>query len=897
MKFPFWNRRQRDRELNEEIQAHLTLGTREEMESGHPRKDAEFAARREFGNETLARETTRDMWGWRWLGDLFQDVRYGLRLLGKNPGFTAVCVLTLALGIGANTAIFSLVDTVMLKMLPVQNPEELVQIATIRPESDGEPNPYYTNPLWEQIRDSQDIFTGTLAWADWKLDLAQGGASHNINGSYVSGDYFSTLGLAPAAGRLFTRRDDQPGCAGTAVLSYGFWQEHYGGAPSAIGGMLTLNTHPFQVIGVAAPGFFGLDVGHKFDVAIPLCAEAIIKGKKASILAMRSAWWIQVMGRVKPGIRLEQVNARLGVLSPAILAAAVPENWKPDMQKKFLGWHLAASASGTGISGLRRTYSLPLRMLMVVVGLVLLIACANIASLMLARAAARRKEIAVRLAMGASRSRLIRQLLTECVLLSLSGATLGVLLARWGCALLVRLISTTRNPVFLQLTMDIRILAFTASVAVLTGLLFGVLPALRSTRVSLTSAMKGTQAEVSESRSYSRPGRWIVTSQVALSVVLLIVAGLFVRSFTNLLTLDPGFDRTNVLIIGASVANANIPVSERPAINQEILDHLKSLPGAISASQSVLTPIGGTQWDNYLFVDEGGGPKGEDADAYLNYVSPGYFATLRSPILAGRDFETSDNASAPLVVIVNEALARKFFPRSNPLGKYVHLDPDPGKQPQPILIVGILKDAKYGSLRDEIPPTAYFPLAQVGATDDLRSSVFEVRTTSRPSALARASEEAITGLNKAINLNFSTLEGQVDDSLRQEELLATLSGFFGGLALLLAMIGLYGVLAYMVTQRRKEIGIRMALGAGRGSILGLIMRDVSILLAAGVVVGVGISLWATHFLQKMLFNLDPRDTKTILLSITVLSAVALIAGYLPARRAARMNPNAILRDE
>jgi predicted permease len=898
MRFFFWGRKQRDSELNEEIQAHLTLAEREEMRSGQSRKNARSAARRELGNETIVRENTRDMWGWRWLEHFFQDIRFGLRMLRKNPGFTAVAVLTLALGIGANTAIFSLIDTVMLKMLPVQNPEELVQVATIQPQSDGEPNPYFTNPLWEQIRDSQDIFSNVFAWSDWTLNLAQGGAAQNVNSSYVSGNYFSALGIPPAAGRLLTTSDDYRGCSGTVVLSYGFWQEHYGGAPSAVGSMLSLNAHPFQVIGVSAPGFFGLDVGRKFDVAIPICAESIIHGKN-SMLSMRSSWWIEIMGRPKPGISPEQVNARLRVLSPEVFAATVPQNWKPDMQQKYLKRFLTSTPSGTGISNLRRTYTQPLRMLMVVVGLVLLIACANIASLMLARSAARRKEIAVRLAMGASRSRLIRQLLTECVLLSCAGAVLGVLFARWGSALLVRLISTTGNPIFLHLTLDGRILSFTAGVAVLTGLLLGILPAFRSTRVSLASAMKGSQAEESESHSHARPGRWIVASQVALSLVLMIVAGLFLRSFTNLVTLDVGFDRSNVLLIHSNFHNANIPPSERDVMEQQILARLKALPGVISVSQSVLTPLGRNQWDNYLFVDGGGGPAGEDADAYLNYVSPGYFATLRSPILAGRDFTSSDTLAAPLVGIINETLVRKFFPHTDPIGKFVHLEPEKGKPPEPILIVGILKDAKYNSLRDETPPTAYFPFAQLNSETfgSIEDPVFEVRTTSTPTTLAHAAEESITGLNRAIDLNFGTLEQQVDDTLRQEQLLATLSGFFGGLALFLAMIGWYGVLAYMVAQRRKEIGIRMALGAGAGSILRLILRDVAVLLAVGIAAGLGLSLWATRLVQTMLFELSARDAKTITFSIAVLAIVALLAGYLPARRAAHLDPNAILRDE
>jgi len=899
MKFPFWKRKRRNQELNEEIQAHLTLGAREEMESGRSRNDAQLAARHEFGNETLARETTRDMWGWRWLVDVMQDVRYGLRLLGKNPGFTAVAILTLALGIGANTVIFSLVDTVMLKMLPVQKPEELMVLAIRSPKSTGEPDPELTNPIWEQIRDQQDVFSGVFAWSQARFDLAQGGESHLVNGMVVSGNYFNALGVQPAAGRLIMESDDKRGCSGSAVLGYGFWQEHFGGAQSAVGSILNLSGHPFEVIGVAAPGFYGVDVGTKFDVAVPICAEAIYR-EKNSALDEKAAWWLNSVGRPKSGITPEQVSARLQVLSPQVFAATVPQNWKPDSKNNFLSGVLVASPAGKGLSDVRRAYDQPLRMLMAVVGLVLLIACANIASLMLARAATRQKEISVRLAIGASRARLIRQLLTECVLLSCTGAALGVLFARWGCAILVRFISSPRNPVFLQFSVDSRVLGFTAAIAILTGILFGILPALRSTRVSLSSAMKGGQQDETPGRGYFRPGRWIVAGQVALSLVLVIVAGLFLRSFNNLLTLNTGFDRSNVMMISANAHNANLSPQLRETIWRSAILRLQNIPGVTSVSESVITPISGVGWNNFFHRQTGASPSGRNALANINAVSPEYFATLRSPILAGRTFSAADAAGAPMVGVINETMARRFFGKEDPIGQYVYTDPDPGQTPQFIQIIGIVVDAKYRSLREVTPATMYFPVAQLTGPQPQRMTEapsFEIRTSTAPATIVKSAAEVFASLNGSISISFRTMEEQVSDSLRQDQLLATLSGFFGGLALLLAMIGLYGVLAYMVTQRRKEIGIRMALGASGNSILGLIMRDVSILLVVGVVVGVGISLWATHFMQKMLFNLNARDAKTIIFSVAVLSAVALLAGYLPARRAARLNPNVILRDE
>jgi predicted permease len=843
-----------------------------------------------------AKEKYRDRRGLRWLESLMQDVRFGLRMLRKSPGFTAVAILTLALGIGANTAIFSLVDAVMLRMLPVEKPEELMMVGMRSPRS-AALNTSFTNPIWEQVRERQDVFSGVFAWSpSQKFDLSRGGELHTAKGVYVSGDYFHTLGARPAAGRLLAPSDDERGCAGVVVLSNGFWREHYDGTSSAIDSLLSLNGHSFQVIGVAPPGFFGLTVGQDFDVAVPVCAEAIITGD-SSVLDERATWWLNIMGRPKPGLSAEKVTAGLEALSSGIFAATVSQHATPDRRQEFLARSLLAFPAPTGLSDLRRDYNEPLKMLMVVVGLVLFIACANIASLMLARAATRSKEIAVRLAVGASRPRLIRQLLTECVMLSFAGTLVGMLFARWGCVLLVRFISTTKNPVFLSVSIDSRILAFTAGIAVLTGLLFGVLPAFRSTQVSLASTMKQSHACESEGRALFGFGRWIVASQVALSLVLVIVAGLLLRSFTNLLKLDAGFDRSNVLLVYTNVHDANVPPNQRAALYQQMLDRLNSLPGAMSASVSLLTPISGDRWRDAFSLEYGGGPGGEDTQANLNYVSSDYFATLRSPILTGRNFDERDTSGSPLVAIINETMVHRFFPQSRAIGEYLRMDNVPGTRTPPVQVIGILKDAKYVSLREATPSTIYFPFAQLQSKDMTWAPCFEIRTASPPWSLARPAELAITGLNSAISLSFNSLESQVDDSLRQDELLATLSSFFGVLALILSMIGLYGVLAYMVTQRRKEIGIRMALGAGRGSILRLVLRDVSVPVLTGVGVGIGISLWATQLVQKMLFELDARDAKTIVLAVAVLAVAALFAVYLPARNASRLDPMAILRDE
>ena len=469
-----FRRRKPADDLAEEIRTHLDMEEQENLESGMPREEAHYAALRRFGNVTLAQERSREMWGWNSVDTLWQDVRYGLRMLAKNRGFTAVAVLTLALGIGANTAIFSMIDAVMLRMLPVANPQELIGVRVAEPHRGGEGNIIVTNAIWEQFRNRQDIFSGVFAWSKDRFDLSQGGAVNYANGIWVSGDFFRSLGVHPAAGRLLTAADDQRGCAGEAVLSYGFWQQHYGGATSALGSMLSLNTHPFEVVGVAPAGFNGMEVGRKFDVAIPICSSALFDGQQ-SRLDQRSWWWLTVAGRVRPGVSPEPVD---GTIEDA-LSAGVCRGCSLELvgirQEGFLESVLVPGPASTGISlFLRRQFDRPLQILMIVVGLVLLIACANLASLMLARAAARQKDLAVRRALGASRFQLVRQLLTECVLLSAAGALVGVLLAHWGTALLVRYISTARNTVFLDLSLDGRVLAFTAAIAIVTGILFGL---------------------------------------------------------------------------------------------------------------------------------------------------------------------------------------------------------------------------------------------------------------------------------------------------------------------------------------------------------------------------------------------------------------------------------------
>ena len=887
-----WKRKQLERDLQEEVQFHLAMRQNKLKSSGVSQRDAHYAAHRAFGNVVRVKEDTRMLWTFRWFEDLRQDVRYAARSLRRSPTLAAVVVLSLALGIGANTAIFSLIDAVMLRVLPIDKPEDLT---LLRRGTEAQGSTTFTNPLWESVRDHQDIFSGTFAWSSTRFDLARGGAVHYVRGMFISGAYFRTLGIKPAAGRLIVPVDDQRGCAPTAVLSYGFWQDHFGAAPDAIGTTVSLDHQLFQVIGVSPPGFYGVEVGDKFDVAVPVCSAALFDGKTPR-LEDRSWWWLSVIGRLAPGVTLERANARLAVLSPAIMESSLPENWDTKSQQDFLKSRLAMVPAATGISYLRRTFREPLDVLMIIVAVVLLIACANIATLMLARATARTREFAVRNALGASRSRLVRQLLTESLLLSSLGAVLGLLFARWGGSLLVRNLSTGQAQVFLDLALDRRILVFTVTVAVLTGILVGFLPALRSSSLSLSAAMKGSLAADDERGSRFRAGKWIVASQLSLSLILLIGGGLLLRTFVKLLTLDMGFDATNVMVANVRLDSAKVPVEQRPAVYGEIDKALRYLPGINPVSRSWTTPLSGLEWDNLIHADSPNAPTGDAALAFFNFVSPTYFQTMRTPLLSGREFNNSDAGNAPGVAIINQTLAKKFFPGLDPIGKTFRVDADPGK-PRPVIqIVGIVKDSKYLSLREETFPTAFFPIEQIQDRNGA-SFVYELRTSLPPSAVAASVQQVVGKINKEIPLELHRLTEQVDDSLIQERLLATLSSFFGGLALLLAMIGLYGAISYLVTQRRTEFGIRMALGAQRSSIWNLVMKDVLAVVIAGVTAGIAVSFVATTLLRKLLYGLAPHDLFTMVVGVGVLSLMAILAAAIPARRAARVDPMVALRCE
>jgi putative ABC transport system permease protein len=832
-----------------------------------------------------------------WESALWKDLRYGARLLRLNPGFAVVAILSLALGIGANTAIFQLVNAIRLRSLPVQDPQGLAVVRIQdRSWTSGQFTSRYsslTNPQWEQIRSLQRGFSSILAWSPDRLNLAVGGEARYAEAIWVSGDFFNTLGAQPFIGRLLEPDDDRTGC-GTAgaVISYSFWQKEYGGAADILGKKLTLEGRPFPIIGVTAPAFFGVEVGRTFDVAIPICSEPIVKGENERVDKRRS-WWLASLGRLKPGWTLAQATAQLESISPTVFEETVPPTYNPDGVKHYLAYKLGAFPADSGFSQLRRQYSTPLWMLLAIAGLVLVIACANLANLMLARASAREKEIAVRLAVGATRGRLIRQLLSESLLLAGLGAAFGALLARGLSTFLISFLSTQSTPLFVNLGTDWRVLGFTAGLAAITCLLFGLAPALRATRVAPGAVLKAAGRGLTAGRDRFGLRRGLVVAQVALSLVLLVGALLFVRSLRNLTTLDAGFQRDGILIMDVDFTSLKIPSAQRQTFKQRLRENLASIPGVDAVAGAAIVPIRGSSWNEEVLSN--GTDRQERGETNINVVSEGYFNTLKIPLLTGRDFDAHDTVGSPKVAIVNQSFVQKFLAAGNPVGQTFRYEVGAGEPEHFYEVVGVVKNTKYSDLHDDFAPIAYLPGLQVEKPD--QGDQVLIRSNLPLMGLMTGAKQAVAGVSPEIVIDFHVFRTMIGDSLIRERLMATLSSFFGFLAALLATVGLYGVISYSVARRRNEIGIRMALGAGRTSIVRLIMGEAGILLAIGIVVGTGLALALGKTASTLLFGLKFYDTVTMVIAIVTLSIVAAAASYLPAFRASRVDPMMALRDE
>jgi predicted permease len=849
------------------------------------------------------------------LESLARDAGYAARILARNPGFTAIAVLSLALGIGANSAIFSLVDNVLLKSLPVRDPKQLAILA----RNPSRPSTSFNYPDYLFVRDHSRSYDGIIAYSSGGFPLgmtvpAEGERAEPqlVFHSMVTGNYFDVLGVKPVIGRLFNDEDNRkPGAHPDVVLSHALWRNRFGGDARVIGRTIRLNGSPFTIIGVAAAGFAGTSVGSKPDVFVPILMQGQVNPEFPE-WNTRHFWWLDVLGRLKPGISREQARAELDVLFGQIEAADPERRPVPAYDTEAMMRRKAVVLpGGQGFSYFRNEVSKPLIVLMIIVGSVLLIACANVANLLLARAAGRQREIAIRLAIGASRMRLLSQLVIEGLLVGLAGGAAGLLFARWGAKVLIRLMPSQLFPPQIDTSIDWRLVAFACAVSLLTGIACGLAPALQATRPDLTTALK---AETGGSGTGSRIGRFdlrraLVVGQVALALLLVIGAGLFIRTLQNLRNVDAGFARENVLLVRIDPGQVGYTGQRTRQFYDRLVDRLQTVPHVRSASTAAIIPLGGMRWDSGLAIQGYDWKPNEKPYLDFNAVGPRFFETMGIPILLGRDFRPEDNPAVvddkerkdedplpppPPVAIVNESFARKFWPTEDAIGKRFSMG-DRFRMETSFEIVGVVKDVRYFGLREATEPMVYVPSWRFSAREG-RSVV--IRSVGDPEQLGSAVRVEARDIDSSVPvLQVKTMEQQANSDIGKELIIATLCGFFGALALLLAGVGLYGVIAQMVGRRYREIGIRMALGAQPGSVVALVLRETGILVALGALIGVPTAFALTRLVSGFLFGLKPQDPLTIGAAILVLLATTALAAWIPARRAAAIDPMTALRWE
>ena len=910
-----FRRRSLDRELDAELRSHVQMALDRNLRQGMSPEQARRQALLELGGLEQTKQLYREARTLPFLDTLLQDLRFAFRMLRKSPGFTAVAALTLALGIGANTAIFSLIDAVLLRSLPVREPQRLVVFqwsALHSPNTKGEYSYMscppasvggehgcsFSYPMFHQFQSLQDTFSSvTGLCGNVGLNLRGNGPATFVQGEMVSGDFFETLGVGAAVGRTFGPSDDTLGAPVVAVLGYGYWQSAFGGDPAAVGKTIWLNSVPVTIVGVAAKEFPSIDPARGRAIWLPLSASpqlgmdlyGHVSGDHPSLQAGDDIWWVYTVARLKGGITLDQAQAAAGALFHNDVLDKSKELFKAEDAPR-----LVLMPAPQAISGLREQFSTPLAILMTAVGMVLLVACANVAGLMLARSATRQRELAVRLALGAGRARIARQLLTESVLLSAVGGIAGILLAQWSAPSLVAFMSRGGLwPSHLAVRLDPSVLAFTALASILTGILFGLAPAFRGLRLDLTPALKANPASLgtgTSSGGWLNLGGTLVIAQVALAILVLSGAGLLVRTLQNLKSINPGFDTRNILLFRMDPALNGYNGARSKSLYSELLPRLEAIPGVLSATYSFDDLLSGNYW-NTSFGIEGEAPDTSHATIGLN-AGPRYFETMGIPLMAGRLFTAQDFSLPPDTkwepAVINEAFARTFFKGQNPLGRRIT---GTGHKLVSREIVGIVGDTKFRNLRSEIAPTLFVPAGGGEA-------VFEVRTAVDPRTVIPAVRSAVSQLDDNLPLfSMKTESEQIERSLFQERLIARLSSFFGALSLLLACIGLYGLLSYEVTRRTREIGVRLALGARPADIVRFIVGQGIALSAAGAMLGILVALGVTRYLGSLLYGVRPFDPLTFFAVASLLGLVALAACYFPARRAMHVDPMVALRYE
>ena len=885
-----------ERDLDDELRTTLDLLTDEKRRAGLTPDAARRAALLELGGLESVKEQVRDAVGTRFVEDLARDARLAFRSLRGAPMVSAAAVLSLALAIGANTAVFSILNGLVLRPLPVRDPAALVFLSDARVA----PRPRaWEYSFWQQIQQRPQLFAATAASAFTRFDLSSGGESRFVEGLWATGSYFETLGVQPVLGRAFSNRDDRRGGGPdgpVAVISHDYWRRQWQGAPSVIGRVLRLDDVPFTIVGVMPPDFFGTEVGRAFDVIVPLHTEPLVRGAGAGI-DNPGTNFLTVVARLAAGQTEESATTALRREQPAIRMATLPAAGGLLPQgfiDRYLRDPLVLLAADTGQSNLRLQYQRPLAVVSVVVFLVLLIACVNVANLLLARAAARRRELQVRLALGASRWRLARQLFTECLVLAAAGAALGVAAAPYIGRFLVQQLSTPANLVFLDTSVDLNVLAFAVAVTVGTALTFGTLPALRAGRVSLVGTIteRGHGAGV---RLHGRPTAWLVATQMALSLVLVAAAGLFGRSFAVLASRDLGFEPERVLVVTLDAEGSATDVAERRALYARVRQAVAAVPDVADAAISLRTPITTGAFTPQVEVDAPSAAIVTE-EVIGNLISPGWFRTFGMRIVAGRDITERDGSGAPRVAIVNETFARRHLGGAA-VGRTITVFPGTPRSLR-FEVVGVAADAVYYSPRVPVPSAWYGQMSQFDIEGFPLSLVrLSIRPRNgAPAGLTRTVERAIASVDPRLALTFQPLDQQVQSSLVRERLLAPVAAFFGVIGLLLAGVGLYGVTAYATRCRRAEIGIRMAVGATATGVVRLVLARIAWWVGGGIAAGALITIWASSLLDGLLYGLQPHDPATLVGAASVLGATALLAAWLPARRAVRTNPAAVLRE-